>query len=383
MRIRGRLARQAGSGRCGGPSGRAPRRPRQPRPPRPRARESARSRGASAQRRAPELSRALGGRSRPSTLGGRPCPPRPGRTALPSAALRRRARRGRGRAGEAGPGRRAAAGMRGWRRNLAFCLQRLPDEGRTRPPPRPVSTGAARGEEGGPSAGLIGGRPLGVPAGGEGRTAVCFPGAGGKRLKRRARRVTAGHAAWSAAGPGGHSGRLHRARGGGTGARATAWGWGSGAKGSGRPRAQPATGARVWSLERPGPAQRPRASPRVGPGWGGPVCARSPRLGPGDPEAAVAGTQLSSARPAAAPRRPQSLQFLKVAERPEGRREGVRGERGAGRALPQRSGAAASAGRPPGLPRSLPVAGAAGRAGWRLRRTRARVWPPPREVRLR
>ena len=93
--------------------------------------------------------------------------------------------------------------MRGWRRNLAFCLQRLPDEGRTRPPPRPVSTGAARGEEGGPSAGLIGGRPLGVPAGGEGRTAVCFPGAGGKRLKRRARRVTAGHAAWSAAGPGG------------------------------------------------------------------------------------------------------------------------------------------------------------------------------------
>lgn len=51
-----------------------------------------------------------------------------------------------------------------------------------------------------------------------------------------------------------------------------------------------------------------------GVGGGGPVCARSPRLRPGDPEAAVAGTQLSSARPAAAPRRPQSLQFLKVAE---------------------------------------------------------------------
>ena len=53
------------------------------------------------------------------------------------------------------------------------------------------------------------------------------------------------------------------------------------------------------------------------------------------------------------------------------RREGVRGGRGAYRALPQRGGAAASARPPPGLPRHLPVVGAAGRAGWRLRRTRA------------
>lgn len=87
-------------------------------------------------------------------------------------------------------------------------------------------------------------------------------------MKRRARRVIAGHAVWSAAGPGGHGGRLHGTRGGGTRAQATAWGWGWGAKGSGRPRAQPATGARVRSLERPWPARRPRASPRVA-GWGG------------------------------------------------------------------------------------------------------------------
>lgn len=86
----------------------------------------------------------------PPTLGGRPCPPRPGPAALPSAALRLLAQRGRGRgrgpgrAGEARPGRRAAAGMRGWRRNLAFCLQRLPDEGRTQRLLKPVSTGAGR-----------------------------------------------------------------------------------------------------------------------------------------------------------------------------------------------------------------------------------------------
>lgn len=84
------------------------------------------------------------------TLPGRPCPPCPGPAALPSAALRLRARRGRGRgrgpgrAGETRPGRRAAAGMRSWRRNLALCLQRLPDEGRTRRLSRPGSCRAAR-----------------------------------------------------------------------------------------------------------------------------------------------------------------------------------------------------------------------------------------------
>lgn len=128
---------------------------RRPAPP-PRARESARSRGASLlSLRLRSGAECLAAASTPSTLRGSPCLPRPGPAALPSAALRLRARRGRGRgpgrgpAGKTPPGRRAAAGMRGWRRNLALCLQRLPDEGMTRP--RPVSTRAARGREGGPS----------------------------------------------------------------------------------------------------------------------------------------------------------------------------------------------------------------------------------------
>lgn len=170
----------------GGESERAPRGPppaylaapapaRRPPPrPAPSAGESARSRGASL------LSRGLASRAErlaaagtPPILGGRPCPPRPGPAALPSAALRRPARRGRGRgrgrAGEA-PGRRAVAGMRGWRRNLALCLQRLPDEGRTRPLPRPVSTGAGRGGRTQRRAGR--GRSRRVSAGGEGRAAA-------------------------------------------------------------------------------------------------------------------------------------------------------------------------------------------------------------------
>lgn len=114
--------------------------------------------------------------------------------------------------------------MRGWRRNLAFCLQRLPDEGRTRPPPRPVSTGAARGEEGGPSAGLIGGRPLGAPRGRRGADGGLLPrrgrGAPEAPSPKGHRRTCGLERSW--AGGGGHSGRLRGACGGGTGARATA-----------------------------------------------------------------------------------------------------------------------------------------------------------------
>lgn len=198
----------------------APARRPAPSPPHPGKRALS---GASAQPRARERSGAPGARPGPRTLGGRPCPTRPWPAALPSAALRCPARRGRGRgrgrAGEAGPSRRVAAGMRSWRRNLALCLQRLPDEGRTRPLPTPVSTRAARGAEGGPSARLAGGARRGsLPeAKGDGR----LPPRRGRGAPRSGELegVTVGLAVRSAPGRGKPGRGLHEARGGGLGRR--------------------------------------------------------------------------------------------------------------------------------------------------------------------
>lgn len=90
-------------------------------PPRPR-RESARSRGAAAQ---PRAGAGAGAEPAAST---EPAAHAPRAGPAASGALRC-ARPG---GDEAGWNRPADAGMRGWRRNLALCLQRLPDEGRTR-----------------------------------------------------------------------------------------------------------------------------------------------------------------------------------------------------------------------------------------------------------
>ncbi|XP_022354259.1 uncharacterized protein LOC111144311 [Enhydra lutris kenyoni] len=254
----------------------------------------------------------------PPTLGGRPCPPRPGPAALPSAVLRRPARRGRGRgrgrAGEAGPGRRAAAGMRGWRRNLALCLQRLPDEGRTRPLPTPVSTGAARGTEGGPSAKLAG-------RGGA-------PAEGLRRRRRAGGRVRGAELAGSpqdtrcGAEPG-RGNLLGRSAG-----RAEV------GPGAGRPLE---AGAQTLNPRgrSPGPTRRVRfperalagaattCLPALGEFAGVGMCGVLSAGDTSDPIAAVAGTQLSFTRPAGPPRRPHGLQFVKVAERREAGR--VRG----------------------------------------------------------
>lgn len=148
------------------------------------------------------------------------------------------------------------------------------------------------------------------------------------------------------------------------------------------------SGPRGRFLERARPARRPRACwlpaslLEVG------ICGRS-RRGPLDPEAAFAGTQLSFIPPAAPLSRPQTLQFLKVAKRREGVRGGGGGAERLGRTapgpdpdLPQRCGAAPSAGADSGAASPRYLLSESLVAEGEGRRACAQVLPQLRKVRV-
>ena len=273
--------------------------------------------------------------------------------------------------------------MRGWRRNLALCLQRLPDEGRTRPPPRPVSTGAAkreaRGAEGGPSAGLTAGvrwgsrgrRGGGRPPASEAREGSALSG----ELEGSPQEMRCG----AQPGRGKPARGLHEARGGGTrtvrprGAAAKALDAPGPARGSGSWSGRGRLGDRV-------PPRPPRVRRRfecAGAHGGGLGIPRLQSLGPNFPS-----HTLQQPRPDPGVCSSSKLQRGQ-------RRQRVRGGRGPGRTAPCAAWPCSSAAAqppPPGRLRgcstayllSEPLAAEGGR-----RRARAQVLPPLREVRLR